>query len=177
MLCRVEMPANEQIFGRFYRYKLLHNIGGSSRLGFFILPLLALFILWFSWSSMGVPTIGIIAVVFVAAYFIFTLYVKPGQIFRKKGGAALNTEITIFTDTGFTRSVRSEEGGFPENSSSQYSALTMAVETNKDFYLFTGPSQAYMVDKAYFTKGTVEDLRATLDAKMGAKFKSKWTKK
>lgn len=172
MLCRVEMPTNEQIFGRFYRYKMTRK-GAPGRGSLIFLPILvvaAAVFMYFSGFGLVVPAV---LVALVAAYLIFTLFIKPGQLFRKKGGAALQTEVYIFTETGFTRSVRSEEGGLPENYSGQYTVLVNAVETGNDFYLFTGPNQAYLVDKEYFTKGSPEELRETLQKRLGKKFKGK----
>ena len=43
MLCRIEMPANEQIYGRFYRYRMLHpQKGGQSGRAALALPAIAL---------------------------------------------------------------------------------------------------------------------------------------
>lgn len=173
MLCRVEMPANEQIYGRFYRYKLMHNIGGGGRTALILMPILAVVALLLTWDGQNVPVVGLAAIAAVAGYFIYTLVMKPNQLFRKQAGAAMNTEVTIFTDTGFTRSVRNEEGGLPDNMSAQYSALSKVVETGKDFFLFTGPSQAFLIDKEYFTKGSPEELRVTMRKKLGKSFESK----
>ncbi len=169
MLCRVEMPANEQIYGRFYRYRLFRG-AGSGRMAMLLLPLLAVVAVVLMLTS-GMPIYlsgGVILL--LVLYLGYTLYYKPMQIFRKKGGAAMLTEVTMLTDSGLNRTVKSEEGGAPETASVQYSALHHAVETGKDFYLFTSPAQAYMLDKEYFTKGSPEDLRAVLNAKLGAKF-------
>lgn len=175
MLCRVEMPANEQIYGRFYRYKMLRlsNFGpqqGGGRSSLILMGVLAAVLVIFAvMSGMYLPAAIVGAL--VVGYIVFTMYIRPGQIFRKKAGAALNTEVTIFTDNGFQRSVRSEEGGPPDNMSAQYDTLVLAVETGHDFYLFTSPAQAYLIDKEYFTKGAPQELREVLQKKLGKKFK------
>lgn len=176
MLCRVEMPMNEQIYARFYRYKLLHGIGttgSSGRSSLLLMPLLLILVFFFSINLTQSLWVPLALVAIVAGYFIYMFFIKPNQLFRKQAGAALNTEVTIFTDNGFTRSVRNEEGGMPENTSGQYTLFVQAVETRSDFFLFYSPSQAYMIDKRYFTKGNSQELRTTLRQKLGIKFKSR----
>ncbi|MDL2325198.1 YcxB family protein [Ruminococcaceae bacterium OttesenSCG-928-A16] len=174
MLCRVEMPTNEQTFGRFYRYQMLHGQGGEGGgRGNLYMPLLLALVGVFS-LVMGLPVwVGGGIIVLALAFVVYMFYVRPGTIFRKKGGIALQTEVYIFTETGLTRSLRSEEGGLPDNSSMRYDGLTRAVETSRDFYLYTSRSQAYLVDKEYFTNGTPDDLRDCLKKTMGDKFKQK----
>ncbi len=172
MLCRVEMPTNEQIFGRFYRYKFRHGAQGG-RSGLFLMSLVVLVFCCVLLFSGGGFTLPVVLLVILAAYFLYILFLRPTSLFKQKGGAALQTEVTIFTPTGFNRSVTSEEGGQPETASMQYNALYMAVETRQDFYLYTGPSQAYLIDKEYFTKGSPEELRETLKTALGDKFKGK----
>lgn len=172
MLCRVEMPTNEQIFGRFYRYQLLHGESEGGR-GALYMPLLLVILAGLS-LLMGLKAwvAGAICVAAIAL-FVYTMWIKPGTIFRKKGGIALQTEVYIFTETGLTRSLRSEEGGLPENTSMRYDGLLKAVETKQDFYLYTAPNQAYFVDKEYFTNGSPEELHSFLQATLGSKFKAK----
>lgn len=174
MLCRVEMPTNEQVFGRFYRYQLMHDPrGGSARMGFIMMPVLAVLVGLFLWY-VGLPIwLPVALVAVVAAWLVYSLYLKPGMLFRKKEGAALQTEVTLFTDNSLTHSVRSEEGGLPENNSVQYTGLVQAVETNHDFFLFTTRREAVLIDKEFFTKGSPEELRETLKQRMGSKFKTK----
>ena len=173
MLCRIEMPTNEQIYGRFYRWKLLNQGGMAAKFGIFGLPVLAILAAVLAWS-VGVNQIILIALVVAAVgYTAYLLYVRPNMEFRKKEGAALQTEVYIFTETSFTRSVRSEESGMQDNTSGQYNIIVSAVETGKDFFLFTSRTQAYLLDKEYFTKGTPEEMRATLRSKLGNKFKTK----
>lgn len=174
MICRVEMPANEQIFGRFYRWRLMHGSGTpGARSNLFLMPLLVLVAVLFTFGF-GITPLLIGAVVLLAAIFFgYSLWMKPSRMFRSKAGAALTTEVSIFTEASFTRTVRSEEGGMPDNSTGNYSVLIKAVETNRDFYLFTSPAQAYLIDKEYFTKGSAEELRSILQKTMGAKFKGK----
>lgn len=171
MLCRVEMPNHEALFGRFYRYRLLKGVGGGSRFSVVVLPILVVLVCLLMLMTGINPGVALVPAVLVGGYLIYTLYVQPGALFRKQAGAALQTIVYLFTDTNFTRSVRSEEGGLPDNSSLRYDGLVMAVETAKDFYLFTSPKQAYLVDKEYFTKGTPDELRETLRRVLGAKFK------
>jgi hypothetical protein len=170
MLCRVEMPFNEQIFGRFYRYRMLRLRGGG-RAGVILLPVAAAAVLLLTLAADLSPLLPLAALALAGGWIGYTLYARPNSIFRGRGGAALQTEVTVFTETGFNRSVKSEEGGLPENTSGNYSALTLAVETSRDFYLFTSPAQAYLMDKAYFTKGSPEELRRILRKGMGGKFK------
>ncbi len=173
MLCRIEMPTNEQIFGRFYRWKLLNQGGLAAKFGVFGLPILALLAAALLWN-MGINQLILLALVVGAVgYTLYLLYLRPNMEFRKKEGAALQTEVYIFTDTSFTRSVRSEESGMHDNTSGQYNVIVSAVETGKDFYLFTSRTQAYLLDKEYFTKGTPEEMRATLRTKLGTKFTTK----
>ncbi|MDL2252552.1 YcxB family protein [Ruminococcaceae bacterium OttesenSCG-928-I18] len=172
MLCRVEMPLSEQIYGRFYRYKIMHGSTGG-RASLILLPFIVLifcFVTFLTGTGFFMP---IALVVMVIIYCYYTLFVKPNSLFRAKPGAALRTEVTIFTDSGLNRSITSEEGGVPETESMQYSALHSAAETSRDFYLFTSPTQAYLIDKQYFTKGSPEELRETLQKNLGPKFKSK----
>ncbi len=172
MLCRVEMPTNEQIFGRFYRYKFRHGAQGGRSSLLLMSGVILIFcaVLLFSGGGLTLP---LILLVVLGAYFLYMLFLRPASLFKQKPGAALQTEVTIFTPSGFNRSVTSEEGGQPETASMQYSALHMAVETKQDFYLYTSPTQAYLIDKAYFTKGSPEELRETLKAALGSKFKGK----
>lgn len=173
MLCRVEMPTNEQTTGRFYRYLLLHGPDGARRGSLVMMWITGLILAGFLWM-MGAGVLGLLAAVgIVGAYSVYLLYIKPGMDFRKKAGIALQTEVYIFTEATITRSVRHEEGGLPDNSSTRYDGLLRAVETKQDFYLFTGPSQAYLVDKAYFTKGTPEELSEALQRMLGQKYKKK----
>ena len=172
MLCRVEMPSNEQIFGRFYRYQLFHGTMGG-RTSLILLPLIVVIfcvIMLFSGAGFFLP---LALVIILVVYFYYILVMKPVSLFRAKPGAALQTEVTVFTESGLNRSVQSEEGGMPETESVQFSALHMAVETTRDFYLFTGPTQAYLFDKQYFTMGTPADLRESLRSVLGDKFKTK----
>lgn len=172
MLCRVEMPNNEQIFGRFYRYRMFHG-GASGGVGFFTLPVV-LFILcaclFVGGTDYFFPTALLAVGVF---YTLYLLYLKPVLRFRAKPGAALLTEVTVFTGTGLTHSVRSEEGGLPDNQSISYDGLLKAVETSQDFYLFTAPDQAILIDKTYFTNGSPEELREMLKTAMGERLKKK----
>lgn len=173
MLCRVEMPTNEQIYGRFYRWKLMHLGGMAGLFSVFGIPVLGLLAAYFLWTTgAGLTTVLAIAAV-ALGYTIYLLYIKPSMEFKKREGVALQTEVFIFTDTGFSRVIRSEESGVKDNSSAQYNLVQTAVETGQDFYLFTSRTQAYLVDKEYFTKGSPDDLRATLKTKLGSKFKTK----
>ena len=172
MLCRVEMPANEQIYGRFYRYRLFHGVG-SNKMMMLLLPIVVIVAVAMMLGAGTTQTNLLISgalVLLVIAYFGYSLYYKPLQMFRKRSGAAMMTEVTILTENGLNRTVKSEEGGPPETNSVQYSALHHAVETGKDFYLFTAPTQAYLLDKEFFTKGDPAELRTALEAKMGVKF-------
>ena len=170
MLCRVEMPANEHIFGRFYRYRTTHTATGSAKPGIWLFPLLGIvLILLLFLNGVNLLFCGIAALLLCGIVY-YTYWMKPASIFHKQPGAALQTEVTVFTPTGFNRSVRSEEGGSPDNTSASYSSLVKAVETKQDFYLFTGQTQAYLIDKNYITDGTAEELRAVLLKEMGAKF-------
>lgn len=172
MLCRVEMPTNEQTYGRFYRWKLLNQGGTASKVIFLALPVLLLVFAVWAFLSSG-SWLPMILFAISLAYTIFSLYIRPGQEFKRRGGAALETEIYIFTETGFVRNVRSEESGQMDHTSQQYDVLVKAVETKQDFYLFYGPNTAYLVDKEYFTNGTAEDLRTVLTKKLQGKFTSK----
>lgn len=170
MLCRVEMPTNEQTYGRFYRYQMLR---GSAWGNIILLPIILIgagLLLWFSGSN---SLLALAPVALALVYLWYSLWLKPGMTFRKKGGIAMQTEIYIFTEAGYTRSVRSEEGGLPDNTSGRYDGLHSAVETGKDFYLYTSPKQAYLVDKEYFTKGGPEELRESLQKALGSRFKGK----
>lgn len=169
MLCRVEMPKNEQINGRFYRYRLLRTAGGAQ----LALPAVLLVICVFLLLGGASPFVAVALLVVVAIYTAYLLYLKPNLHFRAQPGAALITEVTILTDTAITHTERSEEGGLPENQNLLYGALLRAVETGQDFYLFTTPSKAILLDKEYFTKGTADELRETLRAQLGDKFKTK----
>lgn len=171
MLCRVEMTANEQIYARFFRYKLMHNIGDQKRGGLILTLVLAAALLLMMWNLGISPLALAVVAVLVAGYFVYTLSIRPGQLFRAQPGAAMKTEVTIFTDSGINRSIRSEEDGSNEAQSLQYAALYAAVETRRDFYLFTGPAQAILIDKEHFTKGEPAELRACLARQMGGKFK------
>lgn len=175
MICRVEMPTNEQIFGRFYRYRLMHGQGqgggGRSMVIMLVVLVAAMMALSFTFS-LSVWLLVIVAAL-VVLWLGYLMWWKPNQLFRKKEGAALQTEVTIFTKNGLTRTVKSEEGGLPETTNVNYSSLLKAVETSHDFYLYISPAQAVMVDKEYFTNGTPEDLRAVLTDKMGKNFKGK----
>lgn len=174
MICRVEMPTNEQIFGRFYRYRLMHGQGqGGGRSMVIMLAILvaAMLMLFFTFSLSVWLLVG--AAALVVLWLGYLMWWKPNQLFRKKEGAALQTEVTIFTKSGVTRTVKSEEGGLPETTSVNYSTMLKAVETGQDFFLFLSPAQAIMVDKEYFTNGTPEELRAVLKDKLGANFKGK----
>lgn len=172
MLCRVEMPTNEQTFGRFYRYQILHGETEAGRSSLYLPILLFLTGIFFWVIGMPVWMAGVLALLAVAM-LVYSFWLRPATIFRKKGGIALQTEVYIFTDTGLTRSLRSEEGGLPDNSSMRYDGLLKAVETKSDFYLYTARNQAYLVDKEYFTNGTPEELRGYLQKVLGAKFKAK----
>ncbi len=175
MLCRVEMPANEQIFGRFYRYRLFRG-AGSSKMTMLLLPLLAAVAVALLLSS-GMPLyLSGAVILLVGLYLGYTLYYKPLQVFRKRGGAAMLTEITILTENGLNRMVKSEEGGAPETANVQYAGnfwtllrITLLSCVRK--------SEDYVLDKEFFTKGSPEDLRAALNAKLGAKFQHPGKKK
>jgi hypothetical protein len=168
------MPTNEQIFGRFYRHKLMNGPRGQNMRSMIIfMPILGILVAVFAYLSGTSIAISLGIVALVLVYLIFTLAIKPASIFRKKSGAALQTEVTILTEGGINRVVKSEESGMVDSSSVQYSALYSAAETAKDFYLYHAPAQAYMLDKEYFTNGTPEELRAILRTKLGKKFITK----
>lgn len=174
MLCRVEMPTNEQTFGRFYRYQFMHSNaeqGGGRGLLFLCVAVMVVAIISLVTGVMTWP--AIVLLILSAGFIVYSMYVKPGSVFKRKSGVAMQTEVYLFAETSFTRSVRNEEGGLPENMSSRYDGLLKAVETKHDFYLFTGTTQAYLVDKQYFTNGTPEELRACLQTALGKKFISK----
>lgn len=174
MLCRVEMPTNEQIFGRFYRYRLLHNSaengGGRSIIG---LSLIIIVIAIFGIMSGIVLWFGLVIIALMIALLGYTFFMKPNTLFKEKSGAALKTEVYLFSETGFTCSVRSEEGGLPENTSCRYDALKQVIETKQDFYLIMGAKEAYCFDKEYFTNGTPEELRECLKKAVGNKYVGK----
>lgn len=174
MLCRVEMPTNEQTFGRFYRYQFVHasaEQGGGRGLLFMCIAVIVIAAISFFSGVMSWP--ALVLMLAAAAFIVYSMYIKPSSIFKRKSGVAMQTEVYLFAETSFTRSVRSEEGGLPENTSSRYDGLVKAVETKSDFYLFTGTTQAYLVDKQYFTNGTPEELRACLRTALDKKFISK----
>ncbi len=173
MLCRVEMPTNDQIYGRFYRWRMLHQGGKMLLFSLFGLPVLILAAVIFFWLAGERSWLLIVLFVAMLGYDYYVFFYKPTQIFNKIEGAALQTEVTIFTDNGFTRGVRDESGSVTENISHRYTDLVSAVETTHDFYLFYTKANAYTFDKEYFTNGTPEELRATLKEQLGAKFKSK----
>lgn len=172
MICRIEIPTNEQIYGRFYRWKLLHQGGSGGKFNLLGIPLVLLLGAVLLWTTGNNLLFAAVLVALAVGYTVYTMVLRPGAEFRKKEGAALQTELYIFTETSFTRSVRSEESGMQDTSSGQYNLFISAVETKEDFYLFTSPSQAYLLDKEYFTKGSPEEMRATLRAKLGDKFKT-----
>ena len=172
MLCRVEMPRNEQIFGRFYRYKFMHN-SQSGKNGLILMAFVVLAFCLVLVFTGGGFTLPIVLGAVLAAYLVYLLYLRPLSLFRATPAAALQTEITIFTETGLSHKVTSEEGGTDETASLPYNALHRAVETARDFYLYTGPSQAYLIDKQYFTNGSPEELREILKTALGNKFISK----
>lgn len=174
MLCRVEMPTNEQIFGRFYRYRMLHNKGGQGGgRGILLLSLLLLIGAVFGFFTGIIWWMPVLMIVLAAAFFIYSFYIKPSNIFKQKSGVAMQTEVYLFSDTGFTCSIRNEEGGLPENTSCRYDALKEGIETKQDFYLIVGAKQVYCIDKEYFTNGTPEELSACLKKVLGDKFKKK----
>lgn len=170
MLCRVEMPTHEGIYGRFYRYQILHGPDASARMNLLVLPVLAMALCIVAWFFGFRGVLFYVLFALLAAYVGYSLWMRPVRVFRKKEGVALQTEVYIFTENGLTRSVRGEEGGVADNTSMRYDALVSAAETGKDFYLYTSPSQAYLVDKEYFTNGSPEELRRMLQEKLGAKF-------
>lgn len=169
MLCRVEMPKNEQIFGRFFRYRMLHGRGAGQLALPIVLAVLALFLFIGSPSPLFPTALLVVA----AVYLVYLLYLRPGIHFRAQPGAALITEVTIFTGSGLTHTQRSEEGGPPETRSLSYDTLVRAVETRQDFYLFTDAARAILIDKDYFTKGGPEELREALRAAMKDRFVAK----
>ncbi|MDL2219994.1 YcxB family protein [Ruminococcaceae bacterium OttesenSCG-928-O06] len=174
MLCRVEMPANSQIYGRFYRYRLLNRSGqGVKAILGLLCVLYVVFLAAAIWAGLPWPLVAVLTAL-LAAYFIFNVYARPISEFGKTEGAALRTETTIFTAGGLQRSVRGEEEGMVDSASLPYTSLSSAVETKRDFYLFTTQAQAYMIDKAYFTNGSPEQLRELLRAALGTKFTSKF---
>ena len=172
MLCRVEMPANEEIFGRFYRYRMLKAKNGG-RASVVVMPLFAVIVAVLIYSASANILFAALPALVALVYLVHQLYLRPKQIFNKKGGAAMFTEVTILTESGYQHIVKSEEGGHPDTSGGQYGALNQAVETSQDFFLFTSPAVAIMLDKDYFTKGSPEELRATLKKALGNKFKGK----
>lgn len=173
MICRVEMPANEQIFGRFYRYRMLRGQRGAGRSPLVMLAVLLLAAVALVVVGGVTPYLGLAVLALVLLWLGYALWFRPGQLFRGREGAALQTEVIVFTPTGLTRTVRSEEGGPPDNQSLNYSALVRAVETGRDFYLFTSPTQAFLVDKDYFTDGSPDALRTVLREKLADRFKTK----
>lgn len=172
MLCRVEMVNSEQRYGRFYRWRMLHLQGGlkGTIIIMAVLMVLAVAMLYTSNTN---PMFILLIVAAVLGYFIYQLYIKPNSMFRKRPGAAMETEVYIFTENGFTLNVKNEESGTSDHSSSQYSVLTSAVETGGDFILFTSPTQGYMIEKTAFTNGSPDELREVLKQKMGKKFKTR----
>ncbi len=172
MLCRIEMPANEQIYGRFYRYRMLHpQKGGRSGRAALALPLIALVLCVFLFA-LGLPPLMLaLLAAGVLVYVYYTFFMRPAALFRQKEGAALQREVTIVTANGVQRTVKGEEGGGGQAASVQFAALFGAAETRQDFYLFTSPAEAYLLDKDFFTNGTPEELRALLCEKMGGKFR------
>ncbi len=167
MLCRVEMPNNEQIFGRFCRWRVMFE----KSIFTFLLPLIVVGMAVALFFTSEVPVIisGGLSL-FVVVWYIYILFVRPHTLYQKKAGAALLTEVTIFTENGLTRSVRSEEGDEYRSESMQYSVLAKVVETTQDFYIFTSPTKAFLIDKDYFTKGEAQDLSNLLSAKLGKKY-------
>ena len=171
MLCRVEMPANDQIYGRFYRYRMLHpQKGAQGGRGALLLPVVAL-LLCALLFALGLPPLVLVLLVAAAlAYVYYSFFMRPAALFRQREGAALQREVTIITANGVQRTVKGEEGGGGQMASAQFAALFGAAETRRDFYIFTSPTEAYLLDKGYFTNGTPEELRALLREKMGDKF-------
>ena len=172
MLCRVEMVNSEQRYGRFYRWRMLHLQGGLKGT-IIILAVLVVLAAAMLLNSGANPLFLLLIVAAALAYFVYQLYIKPNSLFRKRPGAAMETEVYIFTENGFTLNVKNEESGSNDHSSSQYSVLTSAVETSGDFILFTSPTQGYMIEKTAFTNGSPDELRTVLKEKMGKKFKTK----
>ncbi|NLW79426.1 MAG: hypothetical protein GXY32_08465 [Ruminococcaceae bacterium] len=173
MLCRVEMPCNAQSHSRFYRWQLLHMGGAAGRVMLLGLPFLVVLFAALMLGARLPVWVPVLLALAAGAYYIWLLWGKPLVQFRKMPGAALLREVTVFTAHGLNRTVRSEDGGPPENDSATYSALAMAVETRQDFYLFTTSTRAYTVDKACFTNGTPAELRAALQAQLGERFHTK----
>lgn len=163
---------HEAIYGRYFRYQALHGPDASARTNLIILPVLLLALNIAAWfmGFRGILFYVVLAV--LAAYFYYALWMRPVRMFRAKPGAALQKQVFVFTENGYTRSLKGEEGGVEESTSGRYDALVKVVETAKDFYLYTAPSQALLVDKEYFTEGTATDLRAILQKALGSRFKA-----
>lgn len=167
MLCRVEMPTHEAIFCRFYRYNMKRSGLQNSVL---VLSAMALVLAAVLWQGGANSLLALLPIAVAALYAGYSLYLQPILRYRKKEGVALQTEVYVFTPSGFTRSVRSEEEGQLDHVSMQYNTLVKAVETAKDFYLYISPKQAYFVDEEYFTDGSAEELRKLLGQAMQDKF-------
>ncbi len=170
MLCRVEMPYHEQIYARFYRYKLFHkgsqaNIKSTVVLLLFLTVSIVFLSLW-----IGNSIIFLLTMLVFALWFFYLLYWRPLSQFRALPNAAMQTEITLFTANGLSRKVTNENGSTTETNSLSYHGLVKAVETKQDFYLFYGETKAYLIDKQYFTNGDAETLRKLLLESMGNSF-------
>ncbi len=176
MLCRVEMPTHEQIYARFFRYRLLHSSNKSrfnnTALLAILCPLLALLLL----ILIGDILLSLAVLLLFSILFSFVLFLRPLLLFRAKPNAAMNTEITVFTATGCTRKVTSEEGGISETANLPYHNFVKVVETKHDFYFFYNTTHAYLIDKQYFTAGDADTLRTLLSGTLGPIFISHHTK-
>jgi hypothetical protein len=173
------MPSNEQIYSRFYRWRYFHRTSNAAapRSSFAVFPFI-LIISMLAVIAFGLSPLIIAGVLLVIViYFVYMFYSKPARLFRSKPGAALQTEINIFTESGFNRLVRSEEAGMIDTANGSYSYFTKIVETSRDFYFFTSPTQAYLVDKECFTKGDAETLHKILQKVAEATFIYKGKKK
>lgn len=174
MLCRVEMQLNQKIYGRFYRYQVYHGPDSGRMFAFVFLPALMLFMALLFWFAGAASSLVAIMAALGVVLFGYQMYARPSQEFSKKVRRP-EEHLFIFTPTMLQYVVTSADGdGKPiETLDLQYSQFVKAVETKKDFYLYTSPNQALLIDKTCFTHGSADALRTTLKETMGKTFKQR----
>ena len=108
-----------------------------------------------------------VAIIVLDALIIYTHFIHPR--FTVKKTPSLDAIVCFeFSDENFTVSAKNDR--IDETSTSAYSTIIKAAESNSFIYLYISKVQAFIVDKSGFTEGTPDSLIDFLVSK-GIKYK------
>lgn len=147
--------------GKYYRY-------GKATFPF-LTALMCLYTIWAfvsGFDDVFISVIGLAGFVVCVLFYVYA-FTMPKKYVNRSPSLFQTSMVLMFNDDSLT----SEQIGDIASGTgvTKYEALQKVYETKTTFYLYLTPRQALLITKSDITKGTPEELRSLLRAKLPAK--------